>query len=97
MSMARIRTYLEAHPDGATTLEIAQSIECDPASVAQSLGRLETRGEAKRIGGSHTGLHATWIYTMEPTPPVFRAMETLRAMQEACRARLMKQPALEAA
>jgi hypothetical protein len=88
MSRARILDYLDAHPDGATPHQIADAIDGNAESICKTMWRLESRGEAKLISGGRKGLHGVWISVREETPPVFRAMETLRAMQEACRARL---------
>lgn len=88
MSMARVIAYLDAHPDGATMQEIADGIDCAYSSVAQCLGRLQARGQARKGEGSHAGLKTRWAILREPTPPVFKAMETLAAMQSACRAKL---------
>ena len=89
MTRARILDYLDAHPDGATPQQIADHIDGNAESIGKTLWRLETRGEAKLITGGRKGLHGTWVSIREETPPVFRAMETLKAMQDACRARLM--------
>ena len=89
MSRALVLDYLESHPDGATPQEIADHTGLNAYSVRLTLGRMESRREASKIGGPLRGLHTVWVGYREPTPPVFRAMETLRAMQDACRARLM--------
>lgn len=95
MSRAIILEYLESRPEGATPTEIADHVDGNAESIARTLGRLAERGEAKLLRGGHMAVSGTWIRTLEPTPPVFRARETLAAMQAACRARLIGQ--LEAA
>jgi hypothetical protein len=89
--MSIILDYLESHPEGATPQQIADHVDGNAESYARTLQRLEQRGQAKLINGGPTAVHGTWISTIPPTPPVFRAMETLAAMQAACRARLMGQ------
>jgi hypothetical protein len=88
MTYSRILDYLDANPDGDTPQQIADHINGRVDSVACSLGRLETHGKVEKIAGTKRGIHAIWVRVREETPPVFRAMETLRAMQDACRARL---------
>jgi hypothetical protein len=88
MSTPRILAYLADHPEGATPAQIAEHFEGNAESIYRTLWRLESRFKVKNIGGGRSGIHGMWIGTPEETPPVFRAMETLRAMQEACRTRL---------
>jgi hypothetical protein len=88
MTPDRILNYLESQPDGASVQQIADSVEITTQKVRGVLGRLETSGKVK-CNGRRDRLGALWLSIREETPPVFRAMETLKAMQDACRARLM--------
>ena len=88
MIPVRISDYLSTQPEGATVQQIADSIDITAQKVRQALSRLETSGKVK-CNGRRDRSGCIWFSTREDTPPVFRAMETLRAMQDACRARLM--------
>jgi hypothetical protein len=79
-----ITEYLKARPLGATTTEIALHLNTSGDSVVQSMERLFNRGLVEKVEGSR--INAVWtLIANEPTPPIFRAMETLKAMQNAAR------------
>jgi DNA-binding IclR family transcriptional regulator len=81
---AAIAEYLRQHPSGATAMELARHLDTSGDSAVQSLERLLSRDLVKIVAGSR--MSAVWtLVANEPTPPIFRAMETLQAMQEAAR------------
>ena len=83
-NLAAITEFLKARPLGATTTEIALHLNTSGDSVVQSMERLLNRGLVEKIEGSR--INAVWaLIGKEPTPPIFRAMETLKAMQAAAR------------
>lgn len=76
--------FLRAHPLGASTREIARFLETTDESAIQSMNLLASRGSVLRGEGAR--LTAPWtLANAEVTPPVFKAAETLLAMQEAAR------------
>lgn len=78
--------FLRAHPLGASTHEIARFLETSEKSAEQSMGRLLDRGSVLRGEGAR--LTAPWtLANTEITPPIFKAVETLVAMQEVARGR----------
>jgi DNA-binding IclR family transcriptional regulator len=87
MTPALILDYLESQPEGTTVQQIADSINITAQKVRDVLARLETSGKVK-CNGRRDRLGALWLSIRAETPPVFRAHETLKAMQDACRARL---------
>lgn len=79
-----ITEYLKARPLGATTMEIARHLDTSDDSAAQSMERMLDRGQVVR--GLGTRLSAVWTLTdIRATPSIFKAKETLLAMQEAAR------------
>lgn len=79
-----ITEYLKARPFGANAVELANYLNTSDESAAHSLERLLARGLVERDQG--TRMSAVWtLVANEPTPPIFRAKETLLAMQEAAR------------
>jgi DNA-binding IclR family transcriptional regulator len=81
---AAITEYLKARPCGANAVELASYLNTSDESAAGSLERLLARGLVERDPG--TRMSAVWtLIATEPTPPIFRAMETLKAMQAAAR------------
>lgn len=79
-----ITEYLKARPSGANAVELANHLNTSDESAAHSLERLLARGLVERDRG--TRMSAVWtLIANEPTPPIFRAMETLKAMQAAAR------------
>jgi hypothetical protein len=94
MSTPAILAYLESNPAGAKPAEIAASIGKHVNVVCVLLGRLCNNDQVTRHGVGRSRLNATWrLAGMEP-PKTFGAAETLAAMQAACMARLLDQPAL---
>ena len=76
--------FLRAHPLGASTREIARFLNTTDESANQSMERLCERGSV--LKGQGARLAAPWtLANTEITPPVFKAKETLLAMQEAAR------------
>jgi hypothetical protein len=98
MSAAAILSYLESNPDGAHPAELAEHIGSHVNVVCVLLGRLENDDKVTRHGGGRSRLKATWrIAGAMPPAGLYRADETLAAMQAACLARLLDQPALRRA
>lgn len=98
-NMPKITAILAGLPQGATGAEIASHLETTHDSATQSLMRLLMRGLVERAGGTNK-VDATWTLAAAAssnTPPIFRAMETLAAMQGVARQRLMTESTLEAA
>ena len=78
-----ITEYLRSHPDGASAREIAEMLDCMPDSAARLMNTLERQGVVMRIAdGARDG---RWKLVVPVTPPIFRAAETLEAMQNAAR------------
>ncbi|MBN3757190.1 hypothetical protein G3N95_29910 [Paraburkholderia sp. Tr-20389] len=76
--------FLKARPLGATTREIAGFLETTDESANQTMERLFARGSILRGEGAR--LSAPWtLANTEITPPVFKAAETLLAMQKCAR------------
>lgn len=76
--------FLKARPFGVSSIDIAIHLGTSGESAAQSMDRLQARGLVARDHGNRmTGI---WTLTEQrSTPPIFRAMETLQAMQTAAR------------
>jgi len=82
----RIEEYLMDRPRGAQLWQIAEHLGSNIDTTVLALRRMSERGEA--VMTESAGMHAntTWaLPERERTPPVFRAMETLQAMQAAAR------------
>ena len=94
MSTPAILAFLADRPEGATPDEIAESIDTRINIVCVLLGRLQDRNLVTRHGIGRSRLNATWRLAGIEPPKTFGAEETLAAMQAACLARLLDQPAL---
>lgn len=78
--------FLRNHPLGASTREIARFLNTTDESAIQSMNLLCDRGSVLRGEGAR--LDAPWtLANTEITPPIFKAVETLVAMQEVARGR----------
>jgi len=76
--------FLKDRPLGASTREVARFLETTDESAIQSMNLLAKRGSILRGEGAR--LDAPWtLANTEITPPVFKAAETLLAMQEHAR------------
>jgi hypothetical protein len=100
MSNLQITQFLAKKPYGATGREIADHLERTGKSVGETLIRLVRDGAIKSDGKSRSRMSNVYRLPSEEQlvgPPCFRAMETLRAMQEAARAQLVARTYPEAA
>ncbi|MFM0503934.1 hypothetical protein [Paraburkholderia caffeinilytica] len=101
-SMQLIERFLATKPRGATGHEIAEHVGVSLRIAAQSLVRLLEHSQVKRAGNG-SRFDDVWslakfdVVAPVATPPIFRAKETLRGMQEAGRRQLAATPVLEAA
>jgi hypothetical protein len=76
--------YLRNRPFGASTREVARFLNTTDENAHASMQLLESRGSVLR--GTGARLSAPWtLANTEITPPVFKAAETLLAMQEHAR------------
>jgi hypothetical protein len=75
----KIRSLLAERPFGASANEIARVMDAPVEVIVEELNRLVELGEVKQNG-------AVWrLNRQDTTPPIFRAMETLEAMQSLAR------------
>jgi hypothetical protein len=75
----KIRSLLAERPFGASAIEIARVMDAPVEVIENELARMVERGEVEQSG-------RTWrLNVAGTTPPIFRAMETLEAMQLAAR------------
>jgi predicted ArsR family transcriptional regulator len=85
-TMPLIVEYLDERPRGASLEEIAAFLDTTCDSARTSMKRLLERGQVKFED-------SVWKTNRERTPPVFKALETLKAMQESVigqRARMLR-------
>ncbi|NML34916.1 hypothetical protein [Paraburkholderia antibiotica] len=80
----RILKFFADHPDGASVERLAEYLGSDSDSTIRSLRSMEGRGEAVMIRDSALLPRTVWSQA-KTTPPIFRAVETLEAMQSAAR------------
>lgn len=88
MSMAIILSCLQDNSEGSTPLEIAEATGLNSESITQCLARLESRGQVRKLTAGNARKRAVWQATETKPPSIFRAEETLAAMQAACREKL---------
>jgi hypothetical protein len=91
---------LRANPNGAYGWQIAGELDVTDTSIGQTLLLMLGRYQVVLAEQGKSRSDSLWRLANPEdggTPPIFRAMETLRGMQEAARQRLVKQPMLEAA
>jgi hypothetical protein len=83
-NLPHIAEFLKDRPLGASTREVARFLETTEESAHQSLDRMFARGQV--LKGLGDRLDAPWTLAKgEITPPIFKAVETLSAMQELMR------------
>ncbi|CAB3730178.1 hypothetical protein LMG22037_05512 [Paraburkholderia phenoliruptrix] len=90
-SIPRVLEFLRDYPNGAYGWQIAAHLEVTDASIGQTLLLLETRNRIKLMWQGKSRAESLWRLPTEregTTPAVFRAMETLWAMQEVARHRM---------
>lgn len=76
--------FLRSHPLGASTREIARFLQANEENAHASMRLLESRGQV--LSGTGARLDAPWtLANTAITPPIFRAVETLVAMQDLMR------------
>jgi hypothetical protein len=81
----RIVEFFADQPHGATVWEIAEALGSSNDTTVQALRRMAERGEAVMVMDSALLPHTVWTLPPHSTPQIFRAMETLQAMQNAAR------------
>ncbi|MFL9904661.1 hypothetical protein PQR71_42150 [Paraburkholderia fungorum] len=99
-TMPRITEYLTGRPNGAAVRKIAEVIDSTSSSTIQTLRRMYSRGQLMILADTNERDDMIWALANTSrvmTPPIFRAMETLTAFQEAARQKLINVPALEVA
>lgn len=75
----KIRAALARYPFGASTHEIARVMDVPAEVIGEELNRMIERRDVTQSG-------SVWrLIRAGVTPPIFRAMETLEAMQMAAR------------
>ena len=94
MSTPAILAFLADRPEGAKPAEIAESIGIHVNVAVVLLARLCDNDQVTRHGGGRSRLNATWRLAGIEAQKTFGADATLAAMQAACMARLLDQPAL---
>ncbi len=96
MNIPKIIEFLTTKPRGAKGHAIGEHLGVTPDSISRTLGRMSERGDIKSSGKYRYRLDATWtlVHTdATVTPPIYRAAETLVAMQVVARARLVNRVA----
>jgi hypothetical protein len=78
--MPLIVEFLDGRPRGASLEEIAAFLDTTCDSARTSMKRLLERDQVKLDG-------PVWKTNRQATPPIFRAVETLQAMQSMFRGR----------
>lgn len=64
-----IQAALAAHPDGATTADIASAAGISRAAAGKALAEMETAGTAERTKGGRPGIPDTWRLAAAPAVP----------------------------
>jgi hypothetical protein len=81
----RIAEFFADQPHGAPVWQIAEALGSSNDATIQALRRMSERGEAVMVQDSALLPHTFWTLTPDSTPPIFGAMQTLQAMQNAAR------------
>jgi hypothetical protein len=81
----RIADFLADQPHGAPVWQIAEALGSSNDTTVQALRRMAERGEAVLVCDFALLPHTVWTMPPHSTPKIFRAMETLQAMQSAAR------------
>lgn len=81
----RITGFFADHPHGAPVWQVAEYLGSSNDTTLQALRRMAERGDAEMTLNSAIPAHSVWALSKNETPPIFRAMETLRAMQASAR------------
>lgn len=88
----RVIEFLSDHPYGAPTWQIAESLGTTTDSLRQTLLRMQGRGELVVAVEAEIRANSVWVVAVKTdTPPIFRAMETLAAMQSTALANLTRE------
>lgn len=99
-TMPRITEFLTGRPNGATVRKITELLHSSTSSVVQTLRLMQSRGQLVILIDSSERDDMVWALANSgrpAAPPIFRAVETLAAMQDAAREQLMAQSNLEVA
>jgi hypothetical protein len=81
----RITEFFTDHPHGAPVWQVAEYLGSSNDTTIIALRRMADRGDALMTLDSSIPSHTVWALSIKETPPIFRAMETLRAMQAVAR------------
>jgi hypothetical protein len=90
-NIPRVLEFLGAHPNGAYGWQIAGHIDVTDDSAVQTLLLLQARSRAVMVKKGRSRADSLWRitdHTEGNTPPIFRAMQTLQAFQDAAREKL---------
>jgi len=86
---SRVIEFLTAYPNGAPVWKLAEYLNSRPDSAIQTLRIMGARGEVLMVKEEKTRADSVWMLAKTSkvvTPPIFRAMEILGAMQATARA-----------
>jgi hypothetical protein len=90
-NIPRVIEFLGAHPKGVYGWQIAGHIDVTDDSAVQTLLLLQARSRAVMVQKGRSRAESLWKLASHEegnTPPVFRAMQTLKAFQDVARAKL---------
>ncbi|MFM0044089.1 hypothetical protein [Paraburkholderia sediminicola] len=90
-NIPRVIEYLRAHPNGVYGWQIAGHLEVSDKSAHQTMLLMLLSGKAVLAAKGRTNADSAWMLHQterSAAPPIFRAMETLGAIQEAARRQL---------
>jgi hypothetical protein len=75
--------FLADHPYGAHIWQLAEYLGSSVDTTILALRRMQVRGEAVMTLDADMLANTVWSLPAKATPPIFKAMETLTAMQVA--------------
>jgi hypothetical protein len=90
-NIPRVIEFLSAYPNGAYGWQIAGNLDVTDDSIGQTLLLMQGRSQVALIQKGISRAESLWriaSYEEGGTPPVFRAMETLKAFRTAAREKL---------
>jgi hypothetical protein len=99
-TMPRITEFLMGRPKGVAVRKIAEVLNSSTASVIQTLRLMQSRGQLVIVAEGNERDDMIWALANTSkviTPPIYRAMATLAAFQDAARQKQMQYFELEAA
>ena len=93
----RATEFLADHAYGAPVWQIAEYLGSTVETTILALRRMQAHDEAVMTLDAEMIANTVWSLPEKSTPAIFKAMETLRAMQLAAQRSLVKHSLLEAA